>query len=207
MRSQEVLRMTPALASDLFRSALWTALEVGGPLLAVLTAIAVVFGILAGGHPSAGCQRAPSRLKWPRRSPLIWLGSTWMIAALGRLHAQGLHHHPMDRPAMNLTIGNDVALAFGLLFARAGGVMSALPTLLGVSMPVRIRADACRAHRRCLDTAGVRSQCRPRLAVGRYSALGDSRARHRTDAFVRGIDRGWRRYDGGKRDRRKHGNE
>ena len=40
---------------------------------------------------------------------------------------------------MNLTIGNDVALAFGLLFARAGGVMSALPTLLGVSMPVQIR--------------------------------------------------------------------
>ena len=40
---------------------------------------------------------------------------------------------------MNLTIGNDVALAFGLLFARTAGVMSALPALLGVSMPVRIR--------------------------------------------------------------------
>jgi flagellar biosynthetic protein FliR len=45
----------------------------------------------------------------------------------------------MDRAAMNLTIGSDVALAFGLLFARTGGVMSALPALLGVSMPVRIR--------------------------------------------------------------------
>jgi flagellar biosynthetic protein FliR len=32
-----------------------------------------------------------------------------------------------------------VALAFGLLFARTGGVMGALPALLGVSMPVRIR--------------------------------------------------------------------
>ncbi len=40
---------------------------------------------------------------------------------------------------MNLTIGNDVMLAFGLLFARTAGVMSALPTLLGVSMPARIR--------------------------------------------------------------------
>lgn len=40
---------------------------------------------------------------------------------------------------MNLTIGNDVALAFALLFARTGSVMSALPALLGVSMPVRIR--------------------------------------------------------------------
>jgi len=40
---------------------------------------------------------------------------------------------------MNLTIGNDVALAFGLLFARTAGVMGALPALLGVSMPLRIR--------------------------------------------------------------------
>jgi flagellar biosynthesis protein FliR len=45
----------------------------------------------------------------------------------------------MDRAAMTLTIGNDVALAFGLLFARTGGVLSALPTLLGVSMPVPVR--------------------------------------------------------------------
>lgn len=40
---------------------------------------------------------------------------------------------------MTLTIGNDVALAFGLLFARTGGVMTALPALLGVSIPIRIR--------------------------------------------------------------------
>jgi flagellar biosynthetic protein FliR len=45
----------------------------------------------------------------------------------------------MDRPAMTLTIGNDIALAFCLLFARTAGVMSALPSLLGVSMPARIR--------------------------------------------------------------------
>ena len=41
---------------------------------------------------------------------------------------------------MNLNVGNDAALAFGLLFARTGCVIAALPMLLGVSMPVRIRA-------------------------------------------------------------------
>lgn len=40
---------------------------------------------------------------------------------------------------MNLTVGNDVALAFMLLFARSGGVLAALPKLLGVALPVRIR--------------------------------------------------------------------
>jgi flagellar biosynthesis protein FliR len=40
---------------------------------------------------------------------------------------------------MTLSIGNDVALEFGLLFARTVGVMSALPALLGVSMPARVR--------------------------------------------------------------------
>jgi flagellar biosynthetic protein FliR len=40
---------------------------------------------------------------------------------------------------MNLTIGNDTALAFGLLFTRVGGVMLALPRLLGVAIPVRVR--------------------------------------------------------------------
>ncbi len=40
---------------------------------------------------------------------------------------------------MNLTIGNDAVLAFVLLFARSGGVLAALPKLLGVSLPVRIR--------------------------------------------------------------------
>lgn len=38
--------MNAALAADLFRSALWLALEVGGPLLATLTLVAVVFGVL-----------------------------------------------------------------------------------------------------------------------------------------------------------------
>jgi flagellar biosynthetic protein FliR len=40
---------------------------------------------------------------------------------------------------MSLTIGNDVAFAFALLFARTGGVTAALPALLGVSIPIKIR--------------------------------------------------------------------
>ena len=40
---------------------------------------------------------------------------------------------------MSLTVGNDVALAFVLVFARAAGVTMALPSLLGVSMPVQWR--------------------------------------------------------------------
>ena len=40
---------------------------------------------------------------------------------------------------MKLTIGNDIALGFVLLFVRTGGVIGALPSLLGVSIPLRIR--------------------------------------------------------------------
>jgi flagellar biosynthesis protein FliR len=40
---------------------------------------------------------------------------------------------------MSLTIGNDVAFAFALLFARTSGVTTALPALLGVSIPIKIR--------------------------------------------------------------------
>ena len=40
---------------------------------------------------------------------------------------------------MNFSIGNDVALAFGLLFTRAAAMTVVLPQMLGVSVPVRIR--------------------------------------------------------------------
>jgi flagellar biosynthesis protein FliR len=40
---------------------------------------------------------------------------------------------------MNLNVGSDTALAFMLLFARSGAVIAALPTLLGVGLPIRIR--------------------------------------------------------------------
>jgi len=40
---------------------------------------------------------------------------------------------------MNLTIGNDVALAFALCFARSAAVMLALPKMIGLSIPVQVR--------------------------------------------------------------------
>jgi flagellar biosynthetic protein FliR len=41
--------------------------------------------------------------------------------------------------AVNLSIGNTAALAFGLLFTRAAALIVALPAMLGVSVPVRVR--------------------------------------------------------------------
>jgi flagellar biosynthetic protein FliR len=40
---------------------------------------------------------------------------------------------------MNLQVGPELALAFGLLFARAAGVTLGLPTMLGVEVPIRLR--------------------------------------------------------------------
>ena len=40
---------------------------------------------------------------------------------------------------MNLNVGDDLALAFVLLFARCSGLTVALPTVLGVAIPVRVR--------------------------------------------------------------------
>lgn len=45
----------------------------------------------------------------------------------------------MGGGAVNLTVGNDAALAYGLLFVRTGGVVMALPSLLGVAIPVKVR--------------------------------------------------------------------
>jgi len=40
---------------------------------------------------------------------------------------------------MNLTVGNDVALAFALCFTRCAAVMMALPMMIGIAIPVRVR--------------------------------------------------------------------
>ncbi len=40
---------------------------------------------------------------------------------------------------MNISVGDDVALAFALAFARCGGLTMALPTVLGVAIPIRVR--------------------------------------------------------------------
>ena len=39
----------------------------------------------------------------------------------------------------SVSIGPEMALAFGLLFARAGGITLGLPPMLGVSLPVQLR--------------------------------------------------------------------
>jgi len=73
--------MTSALASDLFRAALWTAIKVGGPMLAVLTTFAVVFGVL-----QAATQVQDSSVSFTPKvaaaAATIWLGSTWMCSSL-----------------------------------------------------------------------------------------------------------------------------
>ena len=74
--------MTSTLASDLFRSTLWTAIEVGGPLLAVLTATAIVFGVLQAATQvqDASVSFTP---KIAAATATVWLASTWMISTLG----------------------------------------------------------------------------------------------------------------------------
>ncbi len=45
----------------------------------------------------------------------------------------------MDRPPVNLSFADQLALAYVLLFARAGTVLLALPAMLGVALPVQVR--------------------------------------------------------------------
>lgn len=74
--------MNSAIASDLFRTALMTAVKVGGPILGVMTIIAIVFGIL-----QAATQVQDSSVSFtPKLAAalgVIWFGSTWMTATLG----------------------------------------------------------------------------------------------------------------------------
>ncbi len=67
--------MTPTVAADLFRSALWTALVAGAPLLSVLTAIAILFGIL-----QAATQVQDSAVGFTPKLAAA-LGVTWLSAA------------------------------------------------------------------------------------------------------------------------------
>jgi flagellar biosynthetic protein FliR len=42
-------------------------------------------------------------------------------------------------PLMNIQVGPELALAFGLLFTRAAAITLGLPTMLGVALPIRLR--------------------------------------------------------------------
>ncbi len=69
--------MSPAFASDLFRAALKTTLDVAGPVLGVMTAAAVLFGVL-----QAATQIQDSSVSFtPKLAAalaVMWLGATWM---------------------------------------------------------------------------------------------------------------------------------
>jgi flagellar biosynthesis protein FliQ len=74
--------MTPALASDLFRAALWTTLEVAGPILGAMTLAAVVFGVLQAATQiqDASVSFTP---KLVAALAVMWFGAAWMAAAMG----------------------------------------------------------------------------------------------------------------------------
>ena len=74
--------MTPALASDLFRSALWVAFQVAAPLLAMLTAVAIIFGILQAATQvqDASVSFTP---KLAAAITVMWFGGAWMTTVLG----------------------------------------------------------------------------------------------------------------------------
>jgi flagellar biosynthetic protein FliQ len=74
--------MTPVIASDLFRTALWVALEVAAPLLATMTAVAVIFGVLQAATQvqDASVSFTP---KLAAALALLWVGAPWMASILG----------------------------------------------------------------------------------------------------------------------------
>lgn len=73
--------MTPVLAADLFRSALWTALQAGAPLLIAMTAAAVIFGVI-----QASTQVQDSSVSFaPKLATALivaWLGAGWTARVL-----------------------------------------------------------------------------------------------------------------------------
>ena len=81
--------MNSAIASDLFRTTLLTAIKVGFPLLGAMTAVAIVFGILQAATQvqDASVSFTP---KLAAALGVIWLGSTWMTATLGGFMHQAL---------------------------------------------------------------------------------------------------------------------
>ena len=73
--------MTPTLAADLFRSALWTAVQAGAPLLVAMTTVAALFSVL-----QAATQVQDSSVSFAPKlgAALIvgWLGAPWTARLL-----------------------------------------------------------------------------------------------------------------------------
>ena len=85
--------MSPGIAADLFRSALWTALEAGAPLLGVLTAVAILFGIL-----QAATQVQDSAVgftpKLAAALTVTWLSAAWFSTTLSSFMQKALNAIP-----------------------------------------------------------------------------------------------------------------
>jgi len=81
--------MTPALASDLFRSMLILALKVAAPLLASMTLAAVLFGIVQAATQvqDATVSFTP---KLAAAVTVVWLGAAWMTGTLAEFMRRAL---------------------------------------------------------------------------------------------------------------------
>ena len=73
--------MTPTLAADLFRSALWTAVQAGAPLLVAMTTVAIICSVF-----QAATQIQDSSVSFaPKLSTALivaWLGAPWTARLL-----------------------------------------------------------------------------------------------------------------------------
>ncbi len=78
--------MTPTLAADLFRSALWTAFQTGGPFLVAMTSVATLISVL-----QAATQVQDSSVSFaPKLAAALlvgWVGAPWTAQLLsGFMH-------------------------------------------------------------------------------------------------------------------------
>jgi flagellar biosynthesis protein FliQ len=73
--------MTPTLASDMFRTTLTIAIQIGSPLLISMTVVAIVFGIIQAATQvqDASVSFAP---KLVAALSVIWFGAPWMASIL-----------------------------------------------------------------------------------------------------------------------------
>jgi flagellar biosynthesis protein FliQ len=86
--------MTPAVAADLFRAMLLVALRVGAPLLAAMTATAVLFGVI-----QAATQVQDAAISFtPKLAVALvigWLTAAWFTATLSAFMHQVLNAIPV----------------------------------------------------------------------------------------------------------------
>jgi flagellar biosynthesis protein FliQ len=82
--------MTPSLAADLLRSALWLGFQVGAPLLGTVTLAAVIFGVL-----QAATQVQDSAVSFTPKL-VVALLVTWFSAAWFASTLSGFMHKVLE---------------------------------------------------------------------------------------------------------------